>query len=52
MRIEVSLPIEMDFYNTRVESWKKRIILPPVDFNPTPVLDDPDFVSDFEFEIV
>lgn len=51
MRIEVSLPIEMDFYNTRVESWKKRIILPPVDFNPTPVLDDPDFVSDFEFEI-
>ncbi|MBU1387737.1 MAG: hypothetical protein KKE62_05970 [Proteobacteria bacterium] len=51
MRTEISLPLEMDFYGTRVENWGKRIILNTIDFPPSPVLSDPDFVEEVEFEI-
>ena len=33
LRLELSLPVEMDMDNLRVTGWDKRIILPPIDFS-------------------
>ena len=33
LRLELSLPIEMDIDELRVNGWNQRIILPPIDFN-------------------
>ena len=35
MRIELSLPIELDAEGLRVAGWKERIILPPIKLDPT-----------------
>lgn len=51
MRMEISLPIEMDYHGTKIDDWKKRIIISPIDFKPSPVVSEPDFAEDFEFKI-
>ncbi|HCY83947.1 MAG TPA: hypothetical protein DHV36_02300 [Desulfobacteraceae bacterium] len=51
MRLEISLPVKMNYYGNKIEDWKKRIILPMIDFNPSPVVSDPEFAEEFEFEI-
>jgi len=50
MRMELSLPIEMDIEKMRVVGWKKRIILPPVEFSPPITISESD--SEPEIEII
>ena len=51
VRMELSLPMEIDFYDTRVTSWKERIILPALDFGSRPVIKPEEFVESYEPEI-
>lgn len=53
MRIELSLPIEMDVDELRVSGWQKRIIIDPIDFSHTPDPSDleKDFTQEFTVEL-
>ncbi len=51
MRMEVSLPISFDLQELKVNGWKKRVILPSIEFDVTPEEITPDFAPDIEIEI-
>lgn len=55
MRLELSLPVKMDFEDGYVTGWNKRIILPHIDFDHTPSPLSPknnqEFLEDFEIEL-
>lgn len=51
VRMELSLPIEFDYYDTRVSSWKDRIILPTLHFGERTIIKPEEFVEALEPEI-
>jgi len=51
MRMEVSLPISFDTQEWKVNGWEKRVILPSIEFDVTPVDITPDFAPEIEIEI-
>lgn len=53
VRLELSLPVEMDVDNMRVIGWSKRIILPSIDFThqPTPQKSPKDILPEFKVEL-
>lgn len=57
MRLELSLPVKMDMDGLRINSWRKRIIITPIDFTNSPELNSlkqefsPDIDIDLERKI-
>jgi hypothetical protein len=55
MRLELSLPVEMDMNDIHISGWNKRIILPPVDFEYTVTTPAPkyrkNFIEEFSIEL-
>lgn len=53
MRMELSLPVEMDLDGLRVSAWNRRIVIEPIDFSHTPDLNalDQDFLPELNIEI-
>ena len=53
MRMELSLPVEMDLDGLRVSAWNRRIVIEPIDFSHTPDLNalDQDFSPELNIEI-
>ncbi len=51
MRTEISLPVGKDFFGSRIDDWKIRIIPPAIDFEPSVVITNPEFAETFDFEI-
>jgi len=51
MRLELSLPIKMDIDEMRVDGWHKRIVLPSIKLDPTPILSHPEFAPELPLEL-
>ncbi|MCK9362156.1 MAG: hypothetical protein M0P74_00915 [Syntrophales bacterium] len=53
IRMELSLPISIDFYTFRINQWRKRIFLPSGNLGGTPInkATQPELYSDFDIEI-
>ena len=55
MRLELSLPVEMDLEEVHVTGWHKRIIIPHIDFDHAPIppftKTDQEFSDDFSIEL-
>jgi hypothetical protein len=51
VRMELSLPTEIDYFDTRISSWEVRIPLPTLDFNVAPEIKPEEFVENIEPEI-
>ena len=51
VRMELSLPIKVNLNDLKVDEWKQRLILPCIEFSPTPTVSKPDFAPEIEFKI-
>lgn len=51
MRVEISLPVTIDYEDLRVVAWKQRIILPPLKFHPKPLPQKDELTPNIEIEV-
>jgi hypothetical protein len=51
MRVEISLPVEMDYFGSKIDGWKTRLIQPAIDLESSPILPPPEFAGPDDFEI-
>lgn len=51
MRAELSLPVDLDINELKVNGWAKRIIIKPIEYNQIRIANDFDFKDDFEIKI-
>jgi hypothetical protein len=53
MRMELALPVNIDFDDLRVDQWRERIQLESIKFDHTPIppVFTPEFTPDFDIEI-